>query len=195
MIEAPFGFFEVGKEGMGANATQPRQSSFGVTPKRFDAVDVAASPGKFILAMMDTVVFEALKNQSIISTPTIGEDRALCSRTDMTLNHLQKFAFRAVGQGGTDDSSSSFEKANHWNLPRLTASSDTTNPSWSKVAFIHFHTPGKGRCFGMSQFNDALAKQSVNPVRGVLVGPRNSTRFERFHIGAKELQNRTKFML
>jgi hypothetical protein len=43
---------------------------------------VAASPGKFILAMMDTVVFVALKNQSIISTPTIGEDRALGSRTD-----------------------------------------------------------------------------------------------------------------
>jgi hypothetical protein len=47
----------------------------------------------------------------------------------------------------------------------------------------------------MSQFDDALAKQPINAVRGVLVGPRNSTRFERFHIGAKELQNRTKFML
>ena len=124
VIEAPFGFFEVGKEGMGANATQPRQSSFGVTPKRFDAVDVAASPGKFILAMMDTVVFVALKNQSIISTPTIGEDCAFGSWTDMPLNHLQKFAFRAVGQGGTDDSSSPFEKADNWNLPRRTAPSN-----------------------------------------------------------------------
>ena len=195
VIEAPFGFFEVGKEGMGANATQPRQSSFGVTPKRFDAVDVAASPGKFILAMMDTVVFIALKNQSIISTPSIGEDCAFGSWTDMPLNHLQKFAFRAVGQGGTDDSSSPFEKADNWNLPRRTAPSNASNPSWSKVAFIHFHTPGKGRCFGMSQFNDALAKQPINPVRGVLVDTSNSTRFEGLHIRAKELQNRTKFML
>jgi hypothetical protein len=47
----------------------------------------------------------------------------------------------------------------------------------------------------MSQFNDALAEQSVNAVRGVLIDTRNSTRFERFHIGAKELQNRSKFML
>jgi len=195
VIEAPFGFFEVGKEGMGANATQPRQSSFGVTPKRFNAVDVAASPGKFILAMMDTVVFIALKNQSIISTPSIGEDCAFGSRTDMPFNHLQKFAFRAVGQGGTDDSSSPFEKADNWNLPRRTAPSNTTNPARSEVAFIHFHTPGKGRRFGMSQFDDALAKQPINPVRGVLVDTRNSTRFERFHIGAKELQNRSKFML
>jgi hypothetical protein len=83
VVEAPFSFFEVGEEGVGANAAQPRQSGFGVTPKRFDSIDVAASPGKFILAMMDTVVFVALKNQSIISTPTIGEDRALGSRTDM----------------------------------------------------------------------------------------------------------------
>ena len=195
MIEAPFGFFEVGEEGVGANAVQPRQTGFGITPKRFDSIDVAASPGKFILAMMDTVVFIALKNQSIISTPTIGEDCAFGSWTDMTLNHLQKFAFRAVGQGGTDDSSSSFEKTDHRNLPRRTTSSDTSNPPWSKVAFIHFHTPGKGRCFGMSQFDDALAKQPINPVRGVLIDPRNSTRFEGLHIGAKELQNRSKFML
>jgi hypothetical protein len=67
VIKAPFGFFEVGKEGMGANATQPRQSSFGITPKRFDAADVAASLGKFILAMVDSVVFVAFKNQSITS--------------------------------------------------------------------------------------------------------------------------------
>jgi len=156
---------------------------------------MAASPSKFIFAMVDSVVFIAFKNQTIISTPTIGEDRALGSRTDMPLNHLKKFAFRAVGQGGTDDSSSSFEKADHRNLPRRTTSSDTTNPPWSKVAFIHFHTPGKGRCFGMSQFNDALAKQPINAVSGVLVDTRNSTRFERFHIGAKELQNISKFML
>ncbi len=93
VIEAPFGFFEVGEEGVGANAAQPRQSSFGITPKRFDAVDVAASPGKFILATVDSVVFVAFKNQSIISKPTIGEDCALGSQTDMPLNHLQKFAF------------------------------------------------------------------------------------------------------
>ena len=195
VIETPFGFLEVGKEGHGANAAQSGQAGFGVAPERLDAIDMAASPGKFILAMMDTVVFVALKNQTIISTPSIGEDCAFGSWADMPLNHLQKFAFRAVGQGGTDDSSSSFEKADNRNLPRRTTPSDTTNPPWSKVAFIHFHTPGKGRCFGMSQFDDALAKQSVNAVRGVLVDPRNSTRFERFHIGAKELQNRTKFML
>jgi hypothetical protein len=109
VVEAPFGFFKVGEEGMGTNAAQPRQSGFGVTPKRFDSIDVAASSGKFILAMMDTVVFIALKDQPVISTPTIGEDRALGSWADMPLNHLQKFAFRAVEQGGTDDSSSPFE--------------------------------------------------------------------------------------
>jgi hypothetical protein len=195
VVESPFGFFEVGEEGVGANAAQPRQTSFGITPKRFDSVDVAASPGKFILAMMDTVVFIALKNQSIISTPSIGEDCAFGSWTDMPLNHLQKFAFRAVGQGGTDNSSSPFEKADNWNFLRRTAPSNASNHPWSKVAFIHFHTPGKGRCFGMSLFTDALAKQPINAVRGVLVDSSNSTCFEGLHIGAKELQNRTKFTL
>jgi len=195
MVETPFGFLKVGEKGIGSNSAQPCQTGFGITPKRFDAVDVAASPGKFIFAMVDSVVFVALKNQSIISTPPIGKDRALGSRTDMPFNHLEEFAFRAVGQGGTDDSPASFEKADHRNLPRRTAPSDATNPAWSEVAFIHFHTPGKGRRFGMSQLDDALAKQSVNAVRGVLVDTSNSTRFESFHIRAKELQNGTKFML
>jgi hypothetical protein len=195
MVEAPFGFLKVGEKGIGSNSAQPRQTGFGVTPKRFDPVDMAAPPGKFIFAMVDSVVFVALKNQSIISTPTIGEDRALGSRTNVTLNHLEKFTFRTVGQGGTDDSATPFDKADHRNLPRRTAPSDATNPAWSEVTFIHFHTPGKGRCFGMSQLDDALAKQSVNAVGSVLVDTSNSTRFERFHIGAKELQNGTKFML
>jgi hypothetical protein len=65
VIEAPFGFFEMEEEGVGANAAKLRQTVFGVTPKRFDAVNMAASPSKFILAMMNTVVFIALKNQTI----------------------------------------------------------------------------------------------------------------------------------
>jgi hypothetical protein len=111
------------------------------------------------------------------------------------INHLQKFAFRAVGQGGTDDSSSSLEEADHRNLSRCSAPSNATNPAWSKVAFIHFHKLAKRSCFGISQFDDALAKRPINAVRGVLVDTSNSTRLERLIIRAKELQNGTKFML
>ena len=46
----------------------------------------------------------------------------------------------------------------------------------------------------MSPFDDTLAKQSVNAVRGVLVDTIESTRFERFHISTKKFQNGMKFM-
>ena len=48
VIETPFGFLEVGKEGIGADAAQPGQTGFGIAPERLNAIDVAASPGEYI---------------------------------------------------------------------------------------------------------------------------------------------------
>jgi peptidoglycan/LPS O-acetylase OafA/YrhL len=48
-------------------------------------------------------------------------------------------------QLGKHVAAGTFEKADHRNLPRRTTSSDTANPPWSEVTFIHFYTPGKGR--------------------------------------------------
>jgi hypothetical protein len=47
----------------------------------------------------------------------------------------------------------------------------------------------------MRQFNHALAKQSLNPAGAVLIDTCDSTRFVGLHIGSKELQNGTKFIL
>ena len=189
VIETPFGFLEVGKEGIGADAAQSGQAGFGVAPERFNAIDVAASPGEFIGAVVNPIMLVAFENQAVVSAPPVGENDAFVDRRDMSLNHLEEFSFRTIGQGGTDNSSASFEKADNRDFPRCSTPPDAADPSRSEVAFIHFHTPGKRRRFGICQFNNPPAKQAVNAMGCVLVDLGQSTRFERFHIGAEEFQN------
>ena len=189
VIETPFGFFEVRKEGLRADAAQPGQTGFGVAPKRFNAVDMAAPPGEFIGTVMNSIVLIAFKNQAVVSAPSIGKNDAFACWRDMSFNHLEEFGFRAVWQGGTDNSSASFKKTDNRDFLCCSASTNATNPSWSEVAFIHFHTPGKWRRLGIGQFHNPPAKQGINAMRRVLVNLGQTARFKRFHIGAKELQN------
>ena len=100
VIETPFGFLEVGKEGNGANAAQSGQAGFGVAPERLDAIDMAAPPGEFVGAVMNPVMFVAFENQAVVSAPSIGKDDAFIDRGDRPLNHLEEFSFRTIGQGG-----------------------------------------------------------------------------------------------
>jgi hypothetical protein len=100
VIETPFGFLEVGKEGNGANAAQSGQTGFCVAPERLDAIDMAAPPGEFVGAVMNPVMFVAFENQAVVSAPSIGKDDAFVDRRGMSLNHLEEFSFRTIGQGG-----------------------------------------------------------------------------------------------
>ena len=189
VIETPFGFLEVGKEGIGADAAQPGQTGFGVAPERFNAIDVASSPGEFIGAVVNPIMLVAFENQAVVSAPPVGENDAFVDRRDIPLNHLEEFSFRTIGQGGTDNSSASFEKADNRDFPRCSTPPDAADPSRSEVAFIHFHTPSKRRCLGMGQFNNPAAKQAVKAMGCVLVDLGQAASFERFHIGAEQLQN------
>lgn len=99
MIKTPFGFLEVGKESIGADAAQSGQTGFGVAPERLKAIDMPASPGEFIGAVMNSVVLIAFENQAVVSTPTIGENDTLVGRRDMSFNHMEEFGFEQLGKG------------------------------------------------------------------------------------------------
>jgi hypothetical protein len=80
VIETPFGFLEVGKEGNGADAAQSGQTGFCVAPERLDAIDVAAPPGEFVGAVMNPIMFVSFENQAVVSAPSIGKDDAFVDR-------------------------------------------------------------------------------------------------------------------
>ena len=85
VIETPFCFLEVGKEGLGTDSAQSGQTGFGVAPKRLDAIDVTASPSEFIGTVVDPVMLIALKNQAVVSAPPIGKNDAFVDRRAIAL--------------------------------------------------------------------------------------------------------------
>ena len=59
-------------EGRFGDAVELHQSTFGKGPKSFDAVDVAAATGKFILAMRNTIVLlKSEIDQAVVTAPAI----------------------------------------------------------------------------------------------------------------------------
>jgi hypothetical protein len=175
VIETPFGFLEVGKEGNGANAAQSGQAGFGVAPERLDAIDVAAPPGEFVGAVVNPVMFVAFENQAVVSAPSIGKDDAFINRRDMSLNHLEEFSFRTIGQGGTDDPAASFEKTDNRDFPRRSEG-------------VEF------REFGV--FTTRLTKQRVGrnpkkPEQEVVIPPRAIVKFKAGKIMKQRVLERT----
>ena len=99
VIETPFGFFEVGKEGIGADTAQPGQTGFGVAPERFNAIDVAASPGEFVGAMMNPIMLVAFENQAVVSAPSIGKMILSLAGETCPLIIWRSSAFEQLGKG------------------------------------------------------------------------------------------------
>ena len=74
VVETPLTFFEVEEEAVLANAAQFEEAKLGVTPKRFDAVDVVFATGELVLVVMDAVVFVALEDEAVVGFPAVGVD-------------------------------------------------------------------------------------------------------------------------
>jgi hypothetical protein len=89
VIKTPFGFLEVGKEGIGADASQSGQTGFGVAPERLNAIDVASSPGEFIGAVVNPIMLVAFENQTVVSAPP-GKGSVPHNNIFLAFQHLFK---------------------------------------------------------------------------------------------------------
>ena len=70
-------------------------SSFGISPKAFDAIDVGLISGEFDFTMINSQVLSIPHiNQDIISSPAIGLDEAV--EADLSSNCLLQRGFKAV---------------------------------------------------------------------------------------------------
>jgi hypothetical protein len=74
VIQEPFCFLEVGKEGSGADAAQSAKRGVGVSSERLNAMDMAASSGKFNGTEMNSIGLVAFKKQAVLSAPFFGEN-------------------------------------------------------------------------------------------------------------------------
>ncbi len=143
---------------------------------------------------MNSVVLVAIENESIVSLPAIGVDRAL-SGDDLLTNHFHQLCRRAVGNRCREDLSFAFEQSDHRNFPSGSSTSHPSNPPRSKVALVDLHTPRKRCRFGFRQFHHSRSDQPVNSMRRVFIHPGHFARRQRSHIRTPQLQYLSKFSL
>ncbi len=85
MVKAEFSFFQMQVEGDDGYSVELLQPAFGITPERFNAVDMMLAPRKFIGTVVHSKVF--IKTdiyQAIIAAPAIRVNHrigcAMCPR-------------------------------------------------------------------------------------------------------------------
>ena len=80
MIKSEFTFIQVQSKGPFADAPELTEPPFSDGPKVFNAVNMTASVGKFIVAVLDTIVLLIAKvDQAVIALESIRiNNRVLC---------------------------------------------------------------------------------------------------------------------
>jgi|SRR5699024_160808 len=136
MIKTKFGFFQMQIKGLFRHTIKLGKSSLGITPKRFDSVNVASWIGEFIFAMLDSVVL-VISNiyQTIVTGPTIRMNHTFQAYFP-TYNMLKRLLL-GVWHDFSVHFAPSFEDAKDNGFPTSTAAS-AGYPLGTKVRFIHF---------------------------------------------------------
>ena len=120
MIPAPFGFLEVEKEELLANAAQLDEAKLGVAPEALDPVDVIFSAGEFILMVMNAMVFVTAQHEAVVSLPAIGIDGGLGQHP--ALDDRLQLCLGSVLHHAGEDLAAAFEKPNDGRLAAGSAS-------------------------------------------------------------------------
>ena len=112
MVESEFSLFEVHSKGVLCNAMELSQPMFGITPKRFNPVDMLRSSNKFIVAVINPEMpINANIHKPIVATPNIGMDHAV--GVNFATNNGLQCGFGGVGDDLGVDAAASFEKTKH----------------------------------------------------------------------------------
>jgi hypothetical protein len=167
--------------------------NLGITPKRFDAVDMIFSSREFIFMVVNAVVLIAICYQSIASFPAIGIDIAAFNNS--ALKNWHKLCLGTVFDDTQKHPSLSFMQAQNRDFTGRSPSAFATNPPRSKITFIHFNVPDKWLGFLDGHINYTVTKKSENPLNGIAIDRTQIGRRCGRDVLAKTLQNPSEFDL
>ena len=154
MVEPKLTFFQMQVEGTGRQAAKANQASFCVSPETFNAVDVVAALGKFVLAMIDTKVFSVAHiNQAVIATPAVRINDAF-EFYFTAYNCLQR-GLGAIWNDLGIDVTVPLKDAEDDRFTKGTTTSFTLDAPCAEERFVHFNLSRKGR-LGIAIFGQAL---------------------------------------
>ena len=162
MIKTKLALFQMEIKSMLLHASESNQTSFGISPKTFYAINMAAFIGKFILTVLHAIMFLIAKiYKTIIAAPAIRVDYAFWINTT-TDNALQ-------GGPGTIWNNFCvypalpFKQAENNSFASGSSPSETANSASSEIAFINFNL-ARNRRFSFTSKGNSLSyslKQSV----------------------------------
>ena len=143
------------------NSFEFTQSSFGESPKSFNAVDVRFAPNELIFRMIHPIMFfESEVDQPVVRTPTVGMDCRV-ERYLPANNRLQS-STRASRHNLCVNFPTSFEQSENRNFFACAATSFPADSFWSKIRFVDLDLASDERRFFFALLEDPFANLFEN---------------------------------
>ena len=136
VIISKFTFFQVEVKLVCSDSIQLAHPSLSKTPKGFYSIYMILSSCKFIFGVKYSVMLISVKDQSIITGPTIRVYR--WSFKYFSLYDWHKWVSTTIRNNSDIHISVSFKKSKYWGFSGSSSSSFSTNSSCSKVTLIYF---------------------------------------------------------
>ena len=138
MIKPKFTFFQMEIKCLSLHASEANQTSLSISPKAFYAIDMAMLIGKFILAMLDSIMLLVTKvYQTVIPSPAIRMNNAFW--VNAATNNALQGGSGAVWDNLCIDFSLPFEETKNYCFPSGSTSSESSDSASTKITFIDFN--------------------------------------------------------
>jgi hypothetical protein len=145
MIETKLSLFDVEVEEPARESSVFGQSGFGITPERFNSVDMVGSSSKLIFTVMDSEVSLVTDiDKSVIPFPAISMNDTFISdfALDNGFQSLSRTIFEHIGE----DFPASFEHPNDRNLSACSTASFASNPTSTEVTLVNLNNTFERSC-------------------------------------------------
>ena len=168
MIKSKFTFFQVQVKSVFANASKLAKPGFCDGPKILDPVNMATAIGKFIAAVLNSVVLFISK----VYQPVIGpKSISVNSRVfiDLLLYNGHQSGFRAVFNYLGVHLATSLDQPKNYVLTHCSTASDSPYSSGTKVAFVDLNFAGFKRALLLTLNRNSLSglpKYFINSFSG-----------------------------
>ena len=149
MIKPELSLFKMQLKGMLSNAIKLSQSAFSETPKRLDTIYMRIAPGKFIVAMVDPMMFiKPDIHQTIVATPAISMNHT--GNVHLASDNGLQDSFRRIRDDFSVNIIPTLQKSKDHRLTSSASTSLASHTLGTKVRLIGLQLARKRRSLGTS---------------------------------------------
>jgi len=194
MIKSKFTFFQVQSKGAFADASELIEPPFSDGPEVLDAVNMIGSVHKFIVSMLDPIVFFVTEvYQAVIGLKSVGIDRRVNIHLLPYDRHQR--ALRAILDNLGIHLSAAFDQTEDNVFAPCSAAPNPTDPAGPKVAFVDFNFTDIERTLLLAVLGNPYSNIIKNSINGLSGKTGQFSNFGGFNIQGKQLYYLPEFGL